>query len=275
MGPHRGPPEAKRSAFAGLFCWGLAEMNNEKLIQRLRALEKRRGDINAFSSHDEFMHWADQVHPLLGFNSKLQSQFDRNVYLTDKAFTLGANHNSYLHEAIGIVTRALGSIEVQNEASSDEYSPKLPDQSEEQQAAETACHALERPSTITLRWVIDHMSWSAWMVLLGALATAFLLGVAFTKTPLYERQLTCPSHCVKPGAFGVTPFDGVDIREFGEAMRGGSGDQPPMGDTQDNLILRAPALNLIGEPDPAKSLDISLKHKASNEGDSSQPPSED
>ena len=46
---------------------------------------------------------------------------------------------------------------------------------------------LEWPQKITLSWLTKHAPISLWLKLLGALVTAFLLGVGFAQTKLYDN----------------------------------------------------------------------------------------
>ena len=42
------------------------------------------------------------------------------------------------------------------------------------------------PDKVTLKWLWDHVPWHVWVSLVGLLATAFALGIAFSETNLYK-----------------------------------------------------------------------------------------
>jgi hypothetical protein len=87
-------------------------MNNQ-ILDKLKSLQKVRGDITAFSNHDEFLPWSDSVTPLLEFDEAISKQF---MFWSDhvkSAYRMGHEHHEALGEAIGIVNQAVTKLELQ------------------------------------------------------------------------------------------------------------------------------------------------------------------
>jgi hypothetical protein len=148
----------------------LSNHMNEKLLAKLKQLQKARGDIRAFTNHDEFLPWSDNVSPLLEFDNALHKKF---IFWSDhvkSAYRLGREHHDALGEAIGVVNQAIIKLEIQEE--------KLQEKKPEAE--------IPYPDKITLKWLSQHAPLSLWAWLLSILSVAFILGITFSETPLYK-----------------------------------------------------------------------------------------
>ena len=87
---------------------------SESLIERVRKLQRQRGEVSPFASHTEFLAWSDEVIPLLSFNTSLQSQFRSAVSAANINRSLdvpdGADAN--INRAIGLLNQAITSLEI-------------------------------------------------------------------------------------------------------------------------------------------------------------------
>lgn len=83
-------------------------------MEKLKPLQVERSDKTPFSSHVEFQKWADQVSPLLSFDSNLKSSFDKYVQIASVNHGLYGEKYSYegLNLAIGILNQAIGLLEI-------------------------------------------------------------------------------------------------------------------------------------------------------------------
>ena len=51
----------------------------QRTLESLKALRRERGDTSPFSTHTEFLRWADQAAALLDFNPELAESFKSSV----------------------------------------------------------------------------------------------------------------------------------------------------------------------------------------------------
>lgn len=145
---------------------------NPELLIRLRVLKKTRGDVKAFANHDEFLPWSDSVSPLLEFDEALHKKFLFWSNHVKSAHRSGRDHHDALGEAIGIVNQAIIKLELPCTVT------KEPENK----------NNLPYPDKVTLKWLQQHAPFSLWVLLAGIITSAFLLGVAFTETPLYKSK---------------------------------------------------------------------------------------
>ncbi len=135
-------------------------MEKQEHIDRLRELE----DIpelqeGFFGSQEDAVTWAAEVAPLLRFDEGYHGEF-RN-----RAQKLNFNF------------------------------------SEEFQASNLrrmAAIVLEPPQHVTLAWLWNHVPWAVWVSLGAALCVAFVAGITFGRSDLYER-LTTPHNSAASG----------------------------------------------------------------------------
>lgn len=145
---------------------------NKQLLEKLKVLQKVRGDTGAFANHDEFLPWSDSVTPLLEFDSALQKQFIYYSEQVKSAYRMGREHYEALGESIGIVNQAVVKLELQ----SDNISVGKPQKTNE----------ISYPEKLTLMWLYQHAHISLWAWLFGLLLGAFTLGIGFSETSLYQ-----------------------------------------------------------------------------------------
>lgn len=146
---------------------------NDNLLSELKKLQKTRGDLLAFSNHDEFLPWSDEISPLLEFDKSLCEKF---IFWSDhvkSAYRMGRSHHDALGECIGVVNQAIKKLELK---------PTL----EIEPLKNKSTADIEYPSKVTLKWLYQHVPWSIWVGLIGALMTAFSLGLVFSETDLYK-----------------------------------------------------------------------------------------
>ncbi|WP_180146018.1 hypothetical protein [Desulfoluna butyratoxydans] len=144
---------------------------NNILLDRLRKLQKVRGDITAFSNHDEFLLWSDSISPLLEFDEVLCKKFTFWSDQVKSANRRGREHHDALGECIGVVNQSITKLELQP-------SPT--------KKAQSAYKNVEYPNKITLNWLYKHVPWSFWVWFIGLLISAFSLGLIVSETPLYK-----------------------------------------------------------------------------------------
>ncbi|MFL0995628.1 hypothetical protein ACJO1Z_22830 [Vibrio parahaemolyticus] len=146
---------------------------NDELLTELKKLQKTRGDLSAFSSHDDFLPWSDEIPPLLEFDESLCKKF---VFWADhvkSAYRMGRSHHDALGECIGVVNQAIKKLEIRASSNIELYQTE-PDSD--------LCY----PDKITLKWLYQHVPWSMWVGFIGVLITTFSLGIAFSETELYN-----------------------------------------------------------------------------------------
>jgi hypothetical protein len=145
-----------------------------ELLSKLKKLQKVRGDDSAFADHNDFLKWSDSVSPLLEFDGPVHKDFlfwSRHV---KSAHSMGNDHPEAISESIGIVNQAITKLTVSGRPSQTNIeAPEVP-----------------FPEKLTIRWLYKHapLSWWAWFA--GLLISTFLMGIAFTNTPLYELLQT-------------------------------------------------------------------------------------
>ena len=145
---------------------------NKKILDRLKDLQKVRGDTTAFANYDEFLPWSDSVTPLLEFDKALHEKF---IFWSDhvkSAYRMGREHHDALGESIGVVNQAITKLELQPE--------------KEQAAQESQSKEIPYPQKFTLKWIYQHAPLSFWGWFFGLLLAAFALGIGFSETRLYQ-----------------------------------------------------------------------------------------
>ena len=145
---------------------------NQLLLEKLKALQTKRGDVGAIANHDEFLPWSDSVSPLLEFDQTLYKKFKFWSNHVKSAYRMGSEHRDAIGESIGIVNQAITKLELQHEQG--------PNDSHQQ------TKELPYPQKFTMKWLYQHAPISLWCWLVGLLATAFVLGVGFSETKLYQ-----------------------------------------------------------------------------------------
>ncbi|TCT64569.1 hypothetical protein [Vibrio crassostreae] len=146
---------------------------NDKNLTELRKLQKVRGDLSAFSCHDEFLPWADEVPPLLEFDRPLYEKFIFWSKHVKSAYRMGRPHHDALGECIGIVNQAVKKLEL---------APTLFEEANSNKPIEN----LKYPEKVTLKWLYQHVPWGVWSGLLALLVASFTLGIGFSETQLYQ-----------------------------------------------------------------------------------------
>jgi len=84
----------------------------DELLQKLRKLQRVRGDVSPFASPLEYERWADEVMPLLSFNEKLQNSFKHYVKIEKFNSRANSPNIDQINETIGILNQAITSLEV-------------------------------------------------------------------------------------------------------------------------------------------------------------------
>jgi hypothetical protein len=145
---------------------------NEHILNSLRRLSKKRGDITAFTDHDEFLPWSDDVSPLLEFDEALYKKFDFWSRHVKSAYKMGREtHHEALGECIGVVNQAITKLELPStEIPTDK--PEVKD--------------IEYPNKVTLKWLYRYVPWTFWAWLVGLLISAFSLGIVVSETEFYK-----------------------------------------------------------------------------------------
>lgn len=146
---------------------------SDNILSRLKKLQKKRGDVDAFANHDEFLPWSDSVLPLLEFDAQLYQNFRYWSDHVKLAYRMRKDHHEALGESIGVVNQAITKLELQS---------NLKDVEE----ASYEVDKIEYPPKFTLKWLYQHAPISLWLGLGSILITTFTIGVWFSETQLYQ-----------------------------------------------------------------------------------------
>ncbi|MCW5658418.1 MAG: hypothetical protein KIT60_12000 [Burkholderiaceae bacterium] len=159
-------------------------------LEELRKLQYARGEKSPFPSQLEFLKWADQVKPRLGFAPRLATAFQNAVAMVDSQRALKLPMDAAINEAIGIVNQAVLELELRVAA-------------EQSAAARTA--KLEAPKQLTLKWIWENAHWQVYATAGGALVAAFTLGAWFVefRGSLQAAQTKVPASSLAPTASAV------------------------------------------------------------------------
>lgn len=155
---------------------------NKFLIEKLKTLQFERSNKSPFINHIEFLKWADKVSPLLSFDNKLKTSFDKYVLSAKVTHRIDNNIDSCnnLNDAIGILNQAVLSLET-NTIKTDN----------------TKNNGIEYPRKITLKWIWEHVPakyyWSFFLILVFV----FSLGIAFSHTNLYKSLTDVATAIIK------------------------------------------------------------------------------
>jgi hypothetical protein len=159
----------------------------EALLPALKKLQHERSDKSPFGDHVDFLKWSDQVTALLSFDKKQQVAFKDWVTSADVSHNSGSPSDSArsINRAIGILNQAISSLEM-NSATSSPCAPG-------ERAKESGSTGPELPDKLTFKWLYEHAPMSFYGWLIGLLFTAFLAGLSFAETSLFQALKSPPS----------------------------------------------------------------------------------
>lgn len=86
------------------------------IIERLRVLQKERGEAPPFKSLLEFEKWADEVRPLLDFNEGYAHSFSQAAMKAGVSARSGSKSGAgiNMNKAVGILNRAVSTLELED-----------------------------------------------------------------------------------------------------------------------------------------------------------------
>ena len=161
----------------------------DELLQKLKTLQRVRGDASPFASSLEYETWADEVAPLLSFNEKLQNSFTHYVRIAKFKSRTGSPNIDQINETIGILNQAVISRGSNNSPIS---KPK----------------ALDPPAKITAQWIWVHATWRLYALWLSSLGAAFFFGVKYSeitiKHPSENLSIAAPQNITSANATSST-----------------------------------------------------------------------
>lgn len=145
-------------------------MDNNQILLKLKQL--KIDDIDkSFSTHKEWNDWADNVAPLLKFNSLYYSSFMNSLqYIRIKALS-SQTILPHLHNMVGIVKQAI--IELENNITSPS---KITNN----------IKSISSPEKVTLKWMWEHVPVKYYWYFALILFFVFSLGITFAQTSLYN-----------------------------------------------------------------------------------------
>ena len=157
----------------------------QRTLESLKSLRHERGDTSPFATHTDFLRWADRAAPLLTFNPGLAEEFKNSASAATTVRTWKPEkYVPAIDNAIGAVNRAITLLEHAAAPAPAHVSPS------------PTPTILGTPEKVTIRWLYEHVPFSLVGGGLGVLATAFLLGLAFSETRLYaliKNTIAAPS----------------------------------------------------------------------------------
>ncbi|WP_299262719.1 hypothetical protein [uncultured Psychrosphaera sp.] len=140
-----------------------------KNVDALKALRKERSMASPFPNLIDFESWADNVIPLLSFNTKIQSEFKQAVTsaVVSSRMNYGEDAHTSINDAIGILNQAI----------------LLP---EPQESVALINNELKAPEKLTIPWLIQHVEIKHWVMAITIVFASFSAGVYFGGTDLYK-----------------------------------------------------------------------------------------
>lgn len=146
-------------------------MDKSQFIESLNILVNKPEIVNGFKSKQDVLIWGSQITPLLNFDSELHDKF---AYFLSQVNILGRGkdfHMSLIKDMVKIVQSAIYKLET---------TPN------EDKVNTVNNHILLPPPLVTLKWLLEHVPWKYWLLLVGLLISAFTLGIRFSETNLYK-----------------------------------------------------------------------------------------
>ncbi len=161
-------------------------MEKQEHIDRLRELEDIPELQEGFGSQEDAVTWAAEVAPLLRFDEGYHGEFRNRAQKLNFNFS-EEFQASNLRRMAAIVHEAIADLEagVAPRGHAVEVDPQ-------------PNAGLEPPQHVTLAWLWNHVPWAVWVSLGAALCVAFVAGITFGRSDLYER-LTTPHNSAASG----------------------------------------------------------------------------